>query len=59
MRDFCLEQDLENENKNVEVYHHSKKEFDHGMTRNKGVKRSDAELFVFMTQDAVPEDEFM
>jgi len=46
-------------NKNVEVYHHSKKEFDHGMTRNKGVKRSDAELFVFMTQDAVPANEFM
>lgn len=47
------------QNKNVEVYHHSKKEFDHGMTRNKGVKRSDAELFLFMTQDAVPADEFL
>ncbi len=46
-------------NKNVEVYHHSKKEFDHGMTRNKGFKRSDAEYVLFMTQDAVPTDEFL
>lgn len=46
-------------NKNVEVYHHSKREFDHGMTRNKGVKRSDADYFLFMTQDAVPVDEYL
>lgn len=43
--------------KNVSVYHHSKREFDHGNTRNRGVKYSESELFVMMTQDAVPKDE--
>ena len=38
------------------VYHHSRREFDHGGTRNKGVKRSQAEYFVMMTQDAIPAD---
>jgi len=42
---------------NVKVYHLSKKEFDHGKTRNMGVKRSDADVFVTMTQDALPADE--
>lgn len=42
--------------KNVTVYHLSKREFDHGKTRHMGVKRSDAEVFVMMTQDAMPVD---
>lgn len=41
------------------VYHHSKKEFDHGATRNRGAKLSDADYFVMMTQDAVPGDEML
>lgn len=45
--------------KKVRVYHLSKKEFDHGMTRRKGVERSDAEAFVMMTQDAMPADEYL
>lgn len=44
---------------NVKVYHLSKREFDHGGTRHQGVKRSDAEIFVTMTQDALPADEFL
>lgn len=43
-----------NSNKNMEVKHISKKEFDHGRTRNQGVARSDADYFLMMTQDAVP-----
>lgn len=42
---------------NVEVYHLSKREFDHGGTRHRGVQHSDAEVFVMMTQDAIPVDE--
>lgn len=42
---------------NVEVSHLSKKEFDHGMTRRLGVSKSDADIFVMMTQDAMPADE--
>lgn len=44
------------ESKNVEVYHLSKKEFDHGRTRNQGVKRTTADYFVCLTQDAMPVD---
>lgn len=42
---------------NIKVYHLSKKEFDHGGTRRRGVRKSDAEVFVMMTQDAMPKDE--
>lgn len=45
--------------RNVEVMHLSKKEFDHGRTRRQGVKRSDAPIFVMMTQDAMPADEHL
>lgn len=41
---------------NVKVYHLSKREFDHGKTRHMGVQRSRAEVFVMMTQDAMPAD---
>ena len=44
---------------NVLVRHLSKREFDHGRTRNSGVRLSDAEVFIMMTQDAVPADEFL
>lgn len=41
---------------NIRVTHISKKEFDHGFTRCMGVKKSDADIFVMMTQDAIPAD---
>lgn len=41
------------------VKHLSKREFDHGRTRNRGVQCSDTEYFVMMTQDAVPVDEYV
>ncbi len=41
---------------NVKIFHLSKKEFDHGKTRHMGVCRSDADVFVTMTQDALPAD---
>lgn len=41
---------------NIEVHHLSQREFDHGGTRRKAVKYSKAELFVCMTQDAMPAD---
>lgn len=40
----------------VSVFHVSKREFDHGKTRHQAVKKSDAEFFVMMTQDALPAD---
>ncbi len=47
------------EHRQVEVYHHSKKEFDHGKTRNSGIRKSKTDVFVCMTQDAVPEDVYL
>lgn len=41
--------------KNAEVHHISRREYDNGKTRNQAVKCSDADYFIMMYQDAVPE----
>lgn len=41
---------------NLEVHHVTKAEFDHGGTRNQGASYSEADIMVFMTDDAVPAD---
>lgn len=41
---------------NIKVWHVSKREFDHGRTRREAVKKSQTDIFVMMTQDAMPED---
>lgn len=43
----------------LEVHHIKKKEFDHGGTRNQGVGYSNADILLFLTQDAVPSGEYM
>lgn len=40
----------------VEVHHLEQKDFDHGGTRKRAAKISDADIMVFMTQDALPAD---
>lgn len=45
--------------KNIQIKHLSRREFDHGRTRNSGVRCSEAPVFIMMTQDAVPVDEFL
>ncbi len=40
----------------VEVLEIEAADFDHGATRNMGARRSNADLLLFMTQDAVPAD---
>ena len=49
----------EKEHPHVEVYHLKKTDFDHGGTRNRAAEISDGEIMVFMTQDALPDDENM
>lgn len=44
---------------NVEVHHLAKKDFDHGGTRHKAVQYSQADIFVLMTQDAMPADQYL
>lgn len=43
----------------LEVVHIKKEEFDHGNTRNMGMKMSDAPFVLMMTDDAVPSDEHL
>ncbi len=40
----------------VEIHHITQWEFDHGFTRNEGASHSQADVLVYMTQDAVPQD---
>ena len=51
--------EITEQHKNVEVNHISKREFDHGRTRRQGVKKSNADIFIMMTQDAMPADEYV
>lgn len=43
----------------LEVKHLSKEEFDHGGTRNLAAWYSEADVMIFMTDDAVPQDEYL
>lgn len=43
----------------LEVHHVTKEEFDHGATRNLAAWYSDADVMIFMTDDAVPQDEYL
>lgn len=40
----------------MEVYHIKPEEFDHGGTRDRGAKLSQADYILYMTQDAIPHD---
>lgn len=44
---------------NIVIKSIKKKEFDHGGTRNFGARLSEADFILFMTQDAVPDNEFL
>lgn len=44
---------------NVEVIHITKQEFDHGGTRHMAARKLQGAFLLFLTQDAVPADEFV
>lgn len=48
---------LDKSNYEVEVYHIDADQFDHGGTRNMGAGISNADIVIYMTQDALPADE--
>lgn len=50
---------LEDAYENVDVFHLTKAEFDHGGTRDLGIRRSSADIVVCMTQDALPADDHL
>lgn len=56
---FTYGTDYAKKYRDIAVYHVSKKEFDHGKTRHLGVMRSQADVFVMMTQDALPADRYL
>lgn len=43
----------------LEVHHVKKNEFDHGASRNLAAGYSEADVMIFMTDDAVPQDRFL
>lgn len=49
-------EELEHRYGNLEVHHLSKAQFDHGGTRDAGIRLSEADVVVCMTQDALPEN---
>lgn len=44
---------------NIKVFYVSKEEFDHGGTRRYGATLSDGDILMYMTQDAIPADDFL
>lgn len=56
---YPIKEALENLPCDYRVIHIAKAEFDHGATRQLGAQSSDADFFIFMTQDAVPKDKFL
>lgn len=44
---------------NLSLTHIRPEEFDHGGTRHRAVSMSDSDIVVFLTQDAVPKDQFL
>ncbi len=59
MEAFCIGSRFLAEHKKLSIHHISQKEFDHGKSRNMGAKKSKADVLVYMTQDAVPADEYL
>lgn len=43
----------------LEVHHLTRREFDHGGTRHRGMQYSQADICICMTQDAMPLDEYL
>ena len=41
----------------IEIHHIEQKDFDHAATRRKGLEYADADVVLFMTEDAIPVDE--
>ena len=46
-------------NQDIELYHIKKEEFDHGGTRDRAASLCDGDILLFMTQDAVPNDNYL
>lgn len=51
--------ELEKEAPNIRVIHIKKEEFDHGAVRHAAANESKADVLIFMTQDAIPADEYL
>lgn len=56
LQELISDEELVRKYPNVKIFHLAKEEFDHGATRRAGVEHSSADVFVMMTQDALPAD---
>ena len=55
----CFPAEILKDHPKAEVHHVTRAEFDHGGTRDQGIRMSDADVVICMTQDAIPADEHM
>ena len=53
----CFPAEILKDHPKAEVHHVTRAEFDHGGTRDQGIRMSDADVVICMTQDAMPADE--
>ncbi len=44
---------------NIRIEHIEAKDFDHGGTRDQAAKKSNSDIMIFMTQDAIPENQYL
>lgn len=51
-----IKEAMENSVVDMEIHHIRQKDFDHGTARNLGIRYSKADIVVFMTQDAIPDN---
>lgn len=56
---FVKKNNVETLFRKIRVFHVTQREFDHGGTRREAAKRSKADAMLFMTDDAVPGDEYL
>lgn len=59
LKQYAIEDKLRALPCDYEICHVRKAEFDHGGTRKSGALKSDADIMIFMTQDAVPADKYL
>ena len=59
MEEFCVGTTFLADHKKMTIHHISRKEFDHGRSRNYGAKKAEGDILVYMTQDAIPKDEYV
>ncbi len=55
----CFPKELKERFSDIEIHHLTKEQFDHGGTRDQGIRKCSGDVVICMTQDALPADRFL